>query len=86
MWPKGNIERQPPQETEGGIFMSKEPSKQVQPRTGWANPLEKHLERAIERHGENSFIAQSIRDQIHAYKNYKSVEETYIAGGIMRET
>ena len=22
MWPKGNIERQPPQETEGGIIMS----------------------------------------------------------------
>jgi len=46
--------------------------------------LEKRLSRAISRHGENSFIAQSLRNQIHAQETGKSAEDIYITGSVKR--
>jgi hypothetical protein len=46
--------------------------------------LENHLERAIKRHGEDSFIAQSLRDQIHAQETGKSAEDIYVTGSVKR--
>ncbi len=48
--------------------------------------LEEMLVRQEARLGPDSPAVQMLRDQIHAQADNKSVEETYITGGIKRET
>jgi|TARA_R100000501_G_C2596860_1_gene95125 hypothetical protein len=38
----------------------------------------------VSRHGENSFVAQQIRDQIHAQQTGKSAEDLYVTGSVKR--
>jgi hypothetical protein len=46
--------------------------------------LESRLARAVSRHGEKSFVAQQIRDQIHAQQTGKSAEDLYVTGSVKR--
>jgi hypothetical protein len=44
--------------------------------------LQEQLERVIERHGENSKVAQAIRNQILAERSNKSFKELYTSGSV----
>jgi hypothetical protein len=46
--------------------------------------LENRLARVIERHGDKSFGAQMLRDQIHAQGTGKSAEEIFTSGSVKR--
>ena len=47
-----------------------------------ASSLAERLARVIERHGDKTPYVQMLRDQIHAQSNNKSVEDTYVTGGV----
>ena len=45
-----------------------------------ANTLEEDLKRQEERLGKDSYVAQMLRDQIHAEKRHKSAFDAYTHG------
>ncbi len=44
--------------------------------------LQERLDRVIERHGENSKVAQAIRNQILAERSNKSFKKLYTSGSV----
>lgn len=44
--------------------------------------LQEQLDRVIERHGENSKVAQAIRNQILAERSNKSFKDLYTSGSV----
>ena len=47
--------------------------------------LENDLKETVKQLGENSFMAQQLRNQIHAQTTSKSTKELYITGSVKKE-